>query len=168
MRPLLRRASVMWQSGRQQTTPAKSRAAQQVHQLGNCTSLIPVVSPSDADAIVCSGCVKDVTVPARFCGMAKRAAEQLCSMPAGVLSLEHAAVSVGVRSVDSDSGTSGIFVAAVSEAGEAYVWRCSPAAGDDRRVSSQLLARISVGASRCVSEGEKYCMAPSAAKLLHS
>ncbi len=65
---------------------------------------------------------------------------------AGVLSLEHAAVSIAVRS-EGGAGC-GFFVAAVSEAAELYVWRCAPAPDGERRVSVALLARISVGASR--------------------
>lgn len=77
------------------------------------------------------------------------------ALPAGVLSLEHAAVSVAMRaeaggSGDGDGGglTGRFFVAAVSVAAELYVWRCTPAAGAERRVVSELLARVTVGASR--------------------
>ena len=76
---------------------------------------------------------------------------------AGVLSLEHAAVSVSMRvqapgpsdGSGSSSSPGAFFVAAVSEAAELYVWVCTPAAAAaERRVSTRLLTRITVGASR--------------------
>lgn len=45
-------------------------------------------------------------------------------------------------------GKEGFLVAAVSEAGELYVWRCAPVGDDGRRIEAALLARISVGATR--------------------
>ena len=37
--------------------------------------------------------------------------------------------------------------AAVSEAGEAYVWRCQPSTDQAAALSTQLLARVRVGAA---------------------
>ncbi len=45
-------------------------------------------------------------------------------------------------------GKEGFFVAAVSEAGELYAWRCAPVGDDGHRIEAALLARISVGATR--------------------
>lgn len=67
----------------------------------------------------------------------------------GLLSLDHAATLVTVA-VDVSGGGGAVFVAALSQAAELYVWRCSPMAEQPGRMQSTMLARITVGVS---SEG---------------
>lgn len=67
---------------------------------------------------------------------------------AGILSLDHPATAVCMAAHNSSDGVGAIFVAALSEAAELYVWKCSPAAEKSGRMQSMLLARIMVGRSR--------------------